>query len=40
MSTQLFLLPSQGNLIHDAPLSLSGGLAGARVNEVWAVVPA
>jgi general secretion pathway protein L len=40
MSTQLFLLPSQGNLTHDAPLSLSGGLAGARDNEVWAVVPA
>ena len=40
MSTQLFLLPSQGNLTHDAPLSLSGGLAGVRDNEVWAVVPA
>jgi general secretion pathway protein L len=40
MSTQLFLLPSQGNLTHEAPLSLSGGLAGARDNEVWAVVPA
>lgn len=40
MSTQLFLLPGQGNLNHEAPLLLSGGLAGARVNEIWAVVPA
>jgi general secretion pathway protein L len=40
MSIQLFLLPTQGSLNHDAPLTLSGALAGARVNEVWAVVPA